>query len=498
MRPLIAALALALVCLLPLTARGAIITINVTSAANSGPNTLRQAIIDGNALQTNNNVPRILIDLDSSTPILLTSALPAMTAPYFEIKGIRAGQAVIDGAGAHRILTSSSAVLLFSLKNIRLFNGYSTTAAAACLDMAGGTSAAYTNMEDVWFQNCVQSASGVANGGAIRTGHNLTIKNALFQFNASIGTSSTQGGAIAMLGNTDLTIRSSRFYSNRAESNAAVGAASATGGAIFVVDGKSITIEDSKFVDNHARTPNDSGPGIRYGGALDVRLDGKLSLLRTALVSNDAAEGGAIRHRGVFTGNPIVEMRNVSAFDNRATLGNGGVLLSNSQLILYNNTFWRNSASQAGDNLAGFNTAFVSAAYNNLFAAGVGAGDSCTGYNYASSSGYNIVPAIECGLGGGTTDIISNDLHIRGAYTGPGWDFTVQLNSSSPAFDAGNPQAPSDTILARCATTDFLNRPRPADASGTGATPRCDIGALEAQSEPSLFIDDFEGRWLRP
>ena len=105
---------------------------------------------------------------------------------------------------------------------------------------------------------------------------------------------------------------------------------------------------------------------------------------------------------------------------------------------------------------------------------------------------------LECGLGGGASDTISNDLHIRGAYTGPGWDFTVQLYSSSPAFDAGNPQAPSDTILARCATTDFLNRPRPVDASGSGATPRCDIGALEAQSEPSLFIDDFEGRWLRP
>ncbi|HET9032967.1 MAG TPA: choice-of-anchor Q domain-containing protein [Dokdonella sp.] len=497
MRPLIAALALALVCLLPLTARGAIITINVTSAANSGPNTLRQAIIDGNALQANNNVPRILIDLDSSTPILLTSALPTMTASYFEIKGIRAGQAVIDGAGAHRILTSSSSVLLFSLKNIRLFNGYSTTAAAACLDMPTTTSSGFANMEDVWFQNCVQSTPGIANGGAIRTGNNLTIKNALFQFNASKGISSTQGGAIAVFGDSDLTIRVSRFYSNRAESNGLAGSARASGGAIFMLNGKSITIEDSVFSDNDARTPNDGGPGIRFGGALDVSLDGKLSLLRTALVSNDAGEGGAIYHTGPFPGNPVVEMRNVSAFDNRAMRGNGGVLLSNSQLILYNNTFWRNSASLAGDNLAGQGNAQISAAYNNLFAAGIGAGDSCTGYP-AISSGYNIVPAIECGLGGGGTDIISNDLHIRGAYIGPGQNFTVQLYSSSPAFDAGNPLAPSDTTLARCTTTDFLSRPRPADASGTGATPRCDIGALEAQSEPSLFIDDFEPRWLRP
>ena len=491
-------IALALVCLLPLAAHAAIVNIHVTSAANSGPNTLRQAIIDGNALSATNDVPRILIDLDSTSPILLTSALPTVTSAYFELKGTRPGQAKIDGAEAHRILTTNSSVLLFSLKNIRLFNGYSTTGSAACLRMSIPSSPGFATLENVWFQNCRQSVAGVATGGAIISSHNLTIKDSLFQFNASIGLSSTQGGAVAMMGESDLTIRGSRFLSNRSESNGTVGSAYASGGAIYTLNAKSITIEDSVFVDNDARTPNDGGPDIRFGGALDVRATGKLSLLRTALVSNDAGSGGAIRHHGVFPGNPILELRNVSAFDNRATLGNGGVLASNSQLILYNNTFWRNNASVAGDNLAGTAvTAQMSIAYNNLFAAGVGAGDSCSGYT-TSSSGYNIVPAAECGLGGGATDIISNDLHIRGAYTGPGLDYTVQLYSSSPAFDAGNPDAPSDAIIARCATTDFLGQPRPVDASGTGATPRCDIGALEAQSEPSLFIDNFEGRWLRP
>ncbi len=496
MRPLIAALAL--ICLLPLAARAAIINIHVTSAADSGPNTLRQAIIDGNALPANNNVPRILIDLDSASPILLTSSLPTMTASYFEIKGTLAGQARIDGASAHRILTASSSVLLFSLKNIRLFNGYSGSTVAACLDLPASASTGYSNLEDVWFESCRQSATGIANGGAIRTGHNLTITDSLFQFNASIGTSSVQGGVIAMFGDRDLSIRGSRFLSNYSQSDGPAGSARATAGAIFMLNGKSITIEDSVFADNSVKTPNDNGPDIRLGGALDVSLTGKLSLLRTALVGNDAGTAGAIYHSGPFPGNPSVELRNVSAFENRASHGDGGVLVSNSQLILYNNTFWRNSASVAGDNLAGLTgSAQISIAYNNLFAAGVGAGDSCSGYATVSS-GYNIVPAIECGLGAGGTDNITNDLHIRGAYIGPGQNFTVEVYSSSPALDAGNPQAPSDTITARCATTDFLGQPRPLDASGTGATPRCDIGALEAQSEPSLFIDDFESRWLRP
>ncbi len=496
MRTLI--VAFALTCLLPPLAHAAIVNIHVTSPANSGPNTLRQAILDGNALAATNDVPRILIDLDSASPILLTSALPTVTSTYFEIKGTLPGQARINGVGAHRILTTNSSVLLFSMKNVRLLNGYSTAGSAACLQMSTPSSTGYATLENVWFENCRQSIPGVANGGAIISSHNLTIKDSLFQSNASIGLSSTQGGAIALLGQSDLTIRGSRFLSNYSESNAAVGAAHASGGAIFMLNGKSITIEDSVFAGNHVNTPNDSGPDIRFGGAMDVRVTGKVSLVRTALVSNDAGSGGAIRHYGPYPGNPTVELRNVSAFDNRATLGKGGVLVSNSQLILYNNTFWRNSASVAGDNLAGITgNAQITIAYNNLFAAGIGAGDSCTGFT-TSSSGYNIVPAIECGLGGGAIDIISNDLHIRGAYIGPGQNFTVQLYSSSPAFDAGNPDAPSDTIIARCASTDFLGQPRPVDASGTGAIPRCDIGALEAQREPSLFIDDFEGRWLRP
>ncbi len=496
MRILIAVLAL--ICLLPQTAHAGGVNyadFHVTSTADSGPNTLRQAIINGNAIPTS-YVPRILIDLDYNSPILLASPLPILTAPNFEIEGTQSTSAKIDGGGVHAILATSSSVLLFSMKNLALFNGYSTLY-GACLTMTDPDTEGSAYLDNVVFQNCIVSGDDGINGGAIQTLHNLTINDSVFQFNSVVSTGSSSGGAISFLGDRDLTIRGSYFGSNKSVSNAPTGTNVAEGGVISVQSGRSVTIEDSVFTDNHVNTPYNNDPVAGLGGALAVRLSGKLSLLRAALFGNDAGTGGAIYHRAVTPGSSSADLRNVSAVHNRAKHGNGGALVSDSPVILYNNTFWRNSAALAGDNLFLVPTAQTSMAYNNLFAAGVGAGDSCTGFP-TMSSGYNIVPALECGLGADATDLVTSDLHIRGLFVGAGGDYSVQLYSSSPALDVGNPLAPSDAIAGRCAMTDFLGQPRPMDASGTGATPRCDIGALEAQSEPSLFVDDFDGGWLRP
>ena len=165
MRTLIAALAL--VCLLPLGAHAAIVDIHVTSAANSGPNTLRQAIIDGNALVATNDVPRIMIDLDNASPILLTAPLPTVTATYLQIRGTGSHRARIDGGGAHRILTTNSSVLLLHLKNVVLINGYSTQG-AGCLQMSNPTSSGFATLENVWFRNCKQSGVGSGSNGGGR------------------------------------------------------------------------------------------------------------------------------------------------------------------------------------------------------------------------------------------------------------------------------------------------------------------------------------------
>ncbi|MGA7298641.1 MAG: choice-of-anchor Q domain-containing protein [Rhodanobacteraceae bacterium] len=497
MRPLIATAVLA--CLLPLAAHAAVVDIHVTSAADSGPGTLRQAIVDGNTFPASNNVPRILIDLDSSSPIVLSSVLPKLTAPSFIIQGSMAGMAVIDGNNNSRIFDVDPAVLLFSLRNLRVQNGYSTSAVSACLQMPGSANTGFATLDNTRFENCRQDSTGVTNGAAVLMQRNLTVKDSVFQFNQSQGTSATQGAAIALFGNTDLTIENSYFGSNHAVSSSGPGTSQALGGAIFVQSGKSVSISDSIFTGNNARTPNSSDPGSSRGGALYVALSNPLEISRSAFDGNDAKDGGAIYHVGSGSGSATVSLRNTTLYGNQATQGRGGAVFSNSVLILRSNTFWKNSASVAGDNLATQSAGVeIDSAFNNLFAAGTGAGDSCSGFSTTLATGYNIVPAVECGLGSGSNDLVSTALHIRGAYTGPGRDFTVRFYANSPALDAGDPTPPDDADFSACPTLDGIGQARPVNGSGTGAPARCDIGAVEEQSEVSLFVDDFEARWLRP
>lgn len=477
----------------------AVVDIHVTSHADSGPGTLRQAILDGNTFPASGNVPRILIDLDGSNPIVLASVLPTLTAPSFIIQGNLPGKAVIDGNHAVRILDVNAAVLLFSLRNLRLQNGASTSSAGACLHMPGNANAGYATLDGTWFQSCTQDSAGIANGAAVNMGRNLTVTDSVFQFNQSQGVSSTQGAAIALFGSNDLTVSNSYFGSNHAVSSGSPGTGQALGGAIFIASGDTVSIADSTFTDNDARTPNSSSAGSTLGGALYATLSAPLEILRSAFTGNDAGAGGAIFHVGNDSNNASVSLRNSSLYDNHASQGRGGALFSNSRLTLRSNTFWKNSASESGDNLATASSGVqIDAAHNNLFAAGTGSGDSCSGYATATASGYNIVPAIECGLGSGGGDQVTTDLHIRGAYSGPGLDYSVRFYAHSPALDAGNPISPDDHDSAACPLVDGILQPRPANGSGTAAPARCDIGALEEQAEVALFVDNFDGRWLRP
>lgn len=476
------------------SAQAAIVDIHVYSAADSGTSTLRQAILDGNALV--GDAPRILIHLDSSNPILLQSPLPTLTAPVFYIEGALPGRARIKGQDLYNILEVAATVLLLRLENVGLYEGRSSDGRAACLHIAGNTG--YATLDNVWMASCHHSTDTWAYGGAIQAERDLTILDSVFQFNRAIGTSDVAGAAVALLGSdSDLVIENSYFGSNYATTGGAAG--TADGGAIFVDFGSSLTIHDSVFSSNGALASN-SSPAASRGGALYALLSGTAEIERTAFTDNRANTGGAIYHYN-YNGDATLFLHNCTIYSNVAATGIGGALyFGHGALSLRSNTFWKNSAYVAGDNLATDNpgSIHIDSAYNNLFTAGEGVGDSCAGFYTTLSSGYNIVPAVECGIGTGSGDLVTTEPHIRGAYTGPGLDHTIELYANSPALDAGNPIAPDDNGFSACPETDMLGQPRPVDASATGAPARCDIGALEAQSEPSLFIDDFEPRWRRP
>src|SRR5690606_15729583 len=75
----------------------------VTNPADSGANTLRQAIIDGNNLPSN-DYPDIRIDLGENQPILLQSSLPEIRSKVFYMRGTQTTPAVINGLSQHALL----------------------------------------------------------------------------------------------------------------------------------------------------------------------------------------------------------------------------------------------------------------------------------------------------------------------------------------------------------------------------------------------------------
>ena len=518
---------LLLICLLPLGAtRAATIDIHVTSAADSGPNTLRQAIIDGNALVANNDLPRILIDLHGSSPIMLASPLPALTPSFVRIHGTKGTRAQIDGGGAHWILRTNSSVLVLGLKNVALLNGYSATAASACLRMAAPTSAAFATLENVWFQGCKQSVAGLANGAAISTSHSLTIKDSYFKANQSVSGDSVRGGAIYANGSVQisnsqfvanfaiasimayggaiymsapdksLTITDSEFVDNKAVGVGATGYS--RGGAIYAGESVDVAIEHSSLVGNGALTP--TRPGFSGGGAISTSK--RLQITRSSLVSNQADHGGAIDHFQLDVPTETnIDIRNTSFILNKAIANRGGAINTNrGMLTLRNNSFWHNSAVEGGNNLAdssgGGKLAHV---WNNLFTAGDGSSPSCIYFSLVTpaSTGYNIVPNADCGLGAGVGDEITIGLGIIGLKLDPIDVASVWMVQDSPAVEGGNPAAVDNNVPSACPKLDAPGNARPALGIGVPGNeapipPRCDIGAYESPVEAPLFYGSFD------
>ena len=468
------------------TVAAAEIDYHVTSSADSGPNTLRQAILDSNALGS--DYPHIYIDLPYNEPILLQSSLPTFTSSIVMIEGTQSSRARIDGVGSSQILHFGSAAQLVSVKHLDLERGGGGSS-GSCMYLGAHTG--YFGIDDTVFRYCISSSGG----GALFANGDTTVKNATFYRNSVVGTGIVEGGAIKLYGSgTSLDVQYSRFVGNTVETSTTSNYQPAEGGAIHVEQG-ALSVSDTGFSLNETISHN--MPGNTDGGAIVVK-SGSLHLQRNALHENTAADGGAVFFSTTAPDSDQLTMVNNTFVGNVASQGWGGAIHDTGNVIARNNSFFANAASISGDNIHGSSypgspdPVFVSA-YNNLFAAGIGAGDSCTGIADANAAGYNIVPQYACGLGFGAGAHVTSALHLIG-YDAE--DYTLQplrFTADSPALDAGNPIAPDDSDPSACPSVDSWSRPRPVDGN-LDSDARCDIGAVEWQHEPPLFMDDFEDR----
>jgi predicted outer membrane repeat protein len=391
-------------------------TVVVTNTNDSGPGSLRQAVMDagsGDTILFHASLAGDTITLATSLVIdeNLTVDGSSLT-PHIQITG---GGSVCDPGGS-----------------------------VCAINIEAGT------VVDLYAIDVVNATgSGIFNHGT------LSVFNSVIS-----GNSSYYGGGICNFGN-DVEIYSSTLTGNSAE----------FGGGIF---GSYLTIEESTFSGNTANLDGGAiftnGPASfvdntlneniadRYGGGL-YSSGGSVTISRSTFVGNQAEDGGGAYFAA---GTPTVS--NSTFYDNTAferVGGFGGGVSNSGNLTLSNSTFSENYASFFGGAVSNSNLISMS---NCILADSTSGGD-CYNSGTISLNFHNLIEDGSCSPGY-TGDPSLGPLAENGGHTE-----TMALLPGSLAIDAGH-----DFL---CEPADQRGWSRPIDGNHDG-TPHCDLGAYEA------------------
>lgn len=323
----------------------------VTSLADSGPGSLREAIANAPNGSTITFAPALagqVLRLSSDTIRILQTSLA--------IDGADAPGLVVSGSGLLRPLTMETERSTLSVRNFTLADGKTTVSG-----VNGGGGALYgslystLNVDNMTFVN---NESGGRGGGAIYSHFQTTLNvtNSRFDNNRSFGRerdgegfAESAGGAITIWSESQMTIRNSVFENNQG----------VNGGAVYnlLTD---LLIENSIFRNND--TSKGSVGEQTFGGfGGGVYTDGAGTGTGTITIRNSRFEGnkGAGQGGGAFLnayrdGNHRIAVEDVLFLNNsliqdtrNVALG-GGLNLERVPATVRNVSFVNNSAIQGG------------------------------------------------------------------------------------------------------------------------------------------------------
>ncbi len=291
---------------------------SVTSTADSGPGTLRQAIIASNS---SFGPDEITLDLPAGSTITLASDL---AQPNESIDVIATATGItVDGANLARGLSGPA----FRLEGFTM-----TRFSSSGLNERGAAVQSSGPVELVAMTFTNNSAGG--SGGAVSVADaTLIVRNSTFSDNDSGG----DGGAIEFNGfnlpSNALTITGSEFVDNSSAGN---------GGAIALDNGGNARIASSTFTDNDAPE----------GGALSGR-DANIGLDDVTMSDNDAPVGGAAIKMFIVNGSPTAKPSvldiDSSTLDGNVTSGVGGAIrATNTTVTIADSTLRGNNAVSGG------------------------------------------------------------------------------------------------------------------------------------------------------
>ena len=463
-------------------------TFTVTSTANSGSGSLRQAILDANAAPSPPHTILFSANYPLGGRITLASNLPTLNNGRISFNGnIRSP--VIDGDNQYSILVAGFGTTRLDVNNLQFEKGRRIS--GGCIALQQEDQQTSLTIAASRFAGCVALANGAPRGGAIDwpqgSGTIAIIEGSTFTGNrtAGFGASNQGGGGGALSIRASVSITQSVFEENFIDVGDAT--SGGLGGAVSLVippDGLAI-LTDNRFRFNSA-TPI-TLDGLGAGGAVFFRCEGPCTVgfERNYFRGNTARRGGAIRGPGTFGSGGVkqVSLINNSFFNNEVLDRGGAVFLEAARLSLIHNSFFNNGAD-AGAHLWIASSVQVSLVHNLL--AATSSGGACSGFSNSSSPGLivNNLSQAAC------TVIAPSDVTVLPTLSNPLPDETqrvgvLRFTRVGAVIDAIALNSP------RCAELDARGNSRPIDGNGDGVA-RCDLGAFEHPFDDLIFSNGFQ------
>ncbi|NDJ53480.1 MAG: hypothetical protein GYB68_10395 [Chloroflexi bacterium] len=457
----------------------------VTNTDDSGPGSLRQAILDTNAAPGPDT-----ITFDVTGLIALTSG-ELLIRDDLTIIGPGPDALAVSGSNLGRVFRvdnsnmSSSANVHLSGLTIR--DGYMDSAviATGLPDGAGLLNSENLSLQNLVFSNNVIVADDLWGSGAglATILAPVTLENVSFQNNGGSGQGGTYGGGMAVIqGAADLQDVS--FEGNQA----------GTGGGLYASSGSTLQVDGVQFTNNRA----DNGAGLYVsmselnltntlfarnvalfdgGGLYSSSSNGEtLHLINVAFSQNQASDGAGLYRYGGLT------MTNATMANNAATSRGGAVHVhTDDRVAIYNSIFWMNSAGIGHEIYAiDLDNNVPVSVESSLFYAG------CTGIDGPPCR----PPEVNCSHEGPQAVLQADPLFVDAA------NDDLSLAAGSPAINAGNNAHVPASIQTDLSGADRIQQ-------GT-----IDLGAYESShappegggNEPVLLLSggDFEtdtGSW---